>query len=251
MRSVTFTRSGQQRAGIGARDHRDGVDWPDRHGGRSGAVHRRWASCARRFRLHLSRPAQGQRRAGQRTVRLRLQALRRVGRRRAGGRHHHAGKRRRGGRPVHHQTRLWRGRVWRRRALAGHRRAARRQHRRGDGAHAAPGTDARAVRQALPNVYTDEGANFVGVGRNFRISGNEVFGVRYTGGANQYGGMYVETSDAAGWPFLRLRHQRIVPRLDLLRWHDRRLAPVQCRHPLVASPTKAACASAPPPITAW
>lgn len=54
---------------------------------------------------------------------------------------------------------------------------------------------------ALPNVYTDEGANFVGVGRNFRISGNEVFGVRYTGSANQYGGMYVETSDAAGWPF--------------------------------------------------
>jgi hypothetical protein len=54
---------------------------------------------------------------------------------------------------------------------------------------------------ALPNVYTDEGANFVGVGRNFRISGNEVFGVRYTGNANQYGGMYVETSNASGWPF--------------------------------------------------
>jgi hypothetical protein len=54
---------------------------------------------------------------------------------------------------------------------------------------------------ALPNVYTDEGANFVGIGRNFRISGNEVFGVRYTGSANQYGGMYVETSDTAGWPF--------------------------------------------------
>ena len=54
---------------------------------------------------------------------------------------------------------------------------------------------------ALPNVYTDEGSNFVGVGRNFRISGNEVFGVRYTGAPNQYGGMYVETSDATGWPF--------------------------------------------------
>ncbi len=53
----------------------------------------------------------------------------------------------------------------------------------------------------MPNVYTDEGANFVGIGRNFRISGNEVFGVRYTGGANQYGGMYVETSDSSGWPF--------------------------------------------------
>jgi hypothetical protein len=54
---------------------------------------------------------------------------------------------------------------------------------------------------SLPNVYTDEGVNFVGIGRNFRISGNEVFGVRYNGGANQYGGMYVETANAAGWPF--------------------------------------------------
>ena len=55
--------------------------------------------------------------------------------------------------------------------------------------------------QALPNVYTNEGINFVGVGRNFRISGNEVFGVRYVGNANQYGGMYVETAHAQGWPF--------------------------------------------------
>jgi len=54
---------------------------------------------------------------------------------------------------------------------------------------------------SLPNVYTDEGSNFVGVGRDFRISGNEVFGLRYTGSANQYGGMYMETSDAEGWPF--------------------------------------------------
>lgn len=54
---------------------------------------------------------------------------------------------------------------------------------------------------ALPNVYADETAPFVGIGRNTRISGNEVFGVRYTGGANEYGGMYVETSDAQGWPF--------------------------------------------------
>ena len=54
---------------------------------------------------------------------------------------------------------------------------------------------------ALPNVFTDEGVNFVGIGRNFRISGNEVFGIRYTGGANQYGGMYVETSNPQGWPF--------------------------------------------------
>ncbi|MBI5030468.1 MAG: hypothetical protein HZB51_08070 [Chloroflexi bacterium] len=54
---------------------------------------------------------------------------------------------------------------------------------------------------ALPNVYTDESVNFVGIGRNFRISGNEVFGIRYTGSPNQYGGMYVETSSAGGWPF--------------------------------------------------
>jgi hypothetical protein len=54
---------------------------------------------------------------------------------------------------------------------------------------------------ALPNVYANEALNFVGIGRNFRISGNEAFGVRYTGGANQYGGMYMETSNANGWPF--------------------------------------------------
>jgi hypothetical protein len=53
----------------------------------------------------------------------------------------------------------------------------------------------------LPNVFTDPTNNFVGVGRNFRISSNEVFGLRYTGGPNQYGGMYVETSDTTGWPF--------------------------------------------------
>ncbi len=54
---------------------------------------------------------------------------------------------------------------------------------------------------AQPNLYTDPATNFVGVGRNFRISGNEVFGVRSEGGPNDYGGMYVETSDADGWPF--------------------------------------------------
>ena len=54
---------------------------------------------------------------------------------------------------------------------------------------------------ALPNVHTNEGQNFVGIGRDFRISGNEVFGIRYAGNPNQYGGMYVETSDAGGWPF--------------------------------------------------
>jgi len=54
---------------------------------------------------------------------------------------------------------------------------------------------------SLPNVYTNESSNFVGVGRDFSISGNEVFGVRYVGDANQYGGMYVETAHANGWPF--------------------------------------------------
>ena len=54
---------------------------------------------------------------------------------------------------------------------------------------------------ALPNVYTDEASKFVGVGRDFRISGNEVFGVRYEGSANDYGGMYVETAHPNGWPF--------------------------------------------------
>jgi len=54
---------------------------------------------------------------------------------------------------------------------------------------------------SLPNVYSDPSMPFVGVGRNFRISGNEVFGVRYEGAAADYGGMYVETSHAEGWPF--------------------------------------------------
>jgi hypothetical protein len=54
---------------------------------------------------------------------------------------------------------------------------------------------------SLPNVYTNESSNFVGIGRDFRISGNEVFGVRYAGDADEYGGMYVETAHANGWPF--------------------------------------------------
>ncbi len=39
------------------------------------------------------------------------------------------------------------------------------------------------------------------IGRNFRISGNEKFGVRYTGGPGVYGGMYIETENDSGWPF--------------------------------------------------
>ena len=54
---------------------------------------------------------------------------------------------------------------------------------------------------SLPNVYADESNNFVGVGRDTRVSGNEVFGIRHVGSANDYGGMYVETSHVNGWPF--------------------------------------------------
>lgn len=54
---------------------------------------------------------------------------------------------------------------------------------------------------SLPNVYTDPSLPFVGVGRDFRITSNEVFGVRRTTGPSQYGGMFVETSDSLGWPF--------------------------------------------------
>ncbi len=53
----------------------------------------------------------------------------------------------------------------------------------------------------LPNVYTDEASRFVGVGRDYRISGNEAFGVESPVGANVFGGMYVNTTDPAGWPF--------------------------------------------------
>jgi hypothetical protein len=51
------------------------------------------------------------------------------------------------------------------------------------------------------NVFGVPADNFVGVGRNFRISGNEVFGIHSGFGANVYGGMYVETADTGGWPF--------------------------------------------------
>lgn len=53
----------------------------------------------------------------------------------------------------------------------------------------------------LPNVYTNEATGFVGVGRNFQITGNEDFGVQSPTAASDYGGMYINTSDAAGWPF--------------------------------------------------
>jgi len=39
------------------------------------------------------------------------------------------------------------------------------------------------------------------IGRDFPISGNEVFGVRRVSAANQYAGMYIEGTDPASWPF--------------------------------------------------
>ncbi len=57
------------------------------------------------------------------------------------------------------------------------------------------------IALSLPGVYADEALSFVGVGRSFRVSGNEVFGVRAVTGADTYGGMFVETSNAGGWPF--------------------------------------------------
>lgn len=54
---------------------------------------------------------------------------------------------------------------------------------------------------SLPNVYTNEATGFVGIGRDFQMSGYEKFGVQATAPANTYGGMYVNTSDAGGWPF--------------------------------------------------
>ncbi len=62
--------------------------------------------------------------------------------------------------------------------------------------------DATGIALQVSNeLYVDAGLPFVGVGRQSRISGSEAFGVRATTGANGYGGMYTETTDAAGWPF--------------------------------------------------
>lgn len=44
-------------------------------------------------------------------------------------------------------------------------------------------------------------SGLVGVNRSTAITGNEVFGVQADVGANTYGGMYMETTDPAGWPF--------------------------------------------------
>lgn len=49
------------------------------------------------------------------------------------------------------------------------------------------------------NLYYDGGKVFIG--RTSGITSNEHFGFTVPTGANVYGGMYVNTSDAAGWPF--------------------------------------------------
>ncbi len=54
---------------------------------------------------------------------------------------------------------------------------------------------------AMPNVYTNEPSGFVGIGRSSRVSLNEFFGVQAPSGASSYGGMYVNTESADGWPF--------------------------------------------------
>ncbi|MDO9695473.1 MAG: hypothetical protein Q7W56_12145 [Candidatus Latescibacteria bacterium] len=61
--------------------------------------------------------------------------------------------------------------------------------------------DAAPYALGMPNVYTNESNNFVGIGRNFQVSSTEAFGVRAMAAANQYGGMHVDVSDAGGWPF--------------------------------------------------
>jgi hypothetical protein len=42
---------------------------------------------------------------------------------------------------------------------------------------------------------------FLGIGRNSRVTGSEFFGVHAPVGDGAYGGMYVDTASSAGWPF--------------------------------------------------
>ena len=50
------------------------------------------------------------------------------------------------------------------------------------------------------DIVMATGGGFVGIGRSNRI-GAEYFGVRAPVGDNSFGGMYMETSSASGWPF--------------------------------------------------
>lgn len=62
---------------------------------------------------------------------------------------------------------------------------------------------AAPVASSLPGVFTNQIAQFVGIGRTNKITANEVFGVNADFGAsgNAYGGMYVNTVSAGGRPF--------------------------------------------------
>ncbi|MCX7858880.1 MAG: hypothetical protein N2385_02215 [Chloroflexus sp.] len=62
---------------------------------------------------------------------------------------------------------------------------------------------AAPVASALPGVFTNQSNQFVGVGRNTKITGNEVFGINADFGVsgNSYGGMYVNTVSGNGRPF--------------------------------------------------
>ncbi len=62
---------------------------------------------------------------------------------------------------------------------------------------------AAPVASALPGVFTNQSAQFVGIGRSNRITSNEVFGVTADFGptGNTYGGMYINTTSPQGRPF--------------------------------------------------
>ena len=57
------------------------------------------------------------------------------------------------------------------------------------------------LAQGIPNVYVNANGSFVGIGRDFQVSLNEVFGLQANNGPGTYGGMYINTDDATGWPF--------------------------------------------------
>lgn len=62
------------------------------------------------------------------------------------------------------------------------------------------GDSARPWTEAPVSGFVSTPAPFVGVGRSTQISGNEAFGIRTNSGAT-YGGMYIQTDNASGWPF--------------------------------------------------
>ena len=63
------------------------------------------------------------------------------------------------------------------------------------------GYGADSLVSTAPNQFLVRAANFVGFNRNAPITGSEAFGVRAMTTSNGFGGMYMETSSAAGRPF--------------------------------------------------